>query len=67
MRFSHGTGLKMENGPNGLLNGTKRPTKRYTFTTHRFYKKDDPLSESGLIGPVALNGNESLIKGSTEF
>ena len=38
--------------PDWLLNGTNRPTKRFTFTTHRFYRKDDPLAESGLIGPV---------------
>jgi hypothetical protein len=40
--------------PEWLLNGTKRPTNRFTFTTHRFYRKDDPLSESGLIGPVTI-------------
>jgi hypothetical protein len=40
--------------PEWLLRGTNRPTKRYTFTTHRFYRKDDPLSESGLIGPVTI-------------
>jgi hypothetical protein len=40
--------------PEWLLNGTLRPTKRYTFTTHRFYRKDDPLAESGLIGPVSI-------------
>ncbi len=40
--------------PEWLLNGTQRPSKRFTFTTHRFYKKDDPLAPSGLIGPVTL-------------
>lgn len=40
--------------PEWLLDGTQRPTKRYTFTTHRYYKKDDPLVESGLIGPVTV-------------
>jgi hypothetical protein len=40
--------------PEWLLNGTPRPTKRYTFTTHRYYKKGDTLSESGLIGPVTI-------------
>jgi hypothetical protein len=40
--------------PEWLLNGTNRPTKRYTFTTHRFYRQNDPLSESGLIGPVTI-------------
>jgi hypothetical protein len=40
--------------PDWLLNGTKRESKRFTFTTHHFYKKDDPLQESGLIGPVKI-------------
>jgi hypothetical protein len=46
----------IENGkwPEWLINGTQRPSKRYTFTTHRFYKKGDPLVESGLIGPVRI-------------
>ncbi len=47
-------GVKDGKWPDWLLNGTKRNSGRYTFTTHRFYKKDDPLSESGLIGPVTL-------------
>ncbi len=46
----------VENGkwPEWLLNGTPRPTRRYTFTTHRYYRKGDPLAESGLIGPVRI-------------
>ena len=40
--------------PEWLVNGKERPSKRYTFTTHRFYKKDDPLYESGLCGPVRI-------------
>ena len=40
--------------PEWLINGTERPTRRYTFTTHRFYKKDDRLYESGLLGPVMI-------------
>ena len=46
----------IENGkwPEWLINGTKRPSKRYTFTTHRYYKKNDPLAESGLLGPVTI-------------
>jgi len=40
--------------PEWLINGKERHTKRYTFTTHRFYKKNDPLYESGLIGPVVI-------------
>jgi hypothetical protein len=46
----------IENGkwPKWFLNGTGRPSKRYTFTTHHYYKKGDPLVESGLIGPVRI-------------
>ena len=47
-------GIEKGKWPEWLLNGTTRPTKRYTFTTHRYYKANDPLVESGLIGPVTL-------------
>jgi hypothetical protein len=40
--------------PDWLTNGTPRTSGRFTFTTHRFYKKDDPLVPSGLIGPVRI-------------
>ncbi len=46
----------IENGkwPEWVLDGTKRPSDRVTFTTYRYYKKDDPLAESGLLGPVSI-------------
>ena len=46
----------IENGkwPQWLLNGTDRESKRYTFTSHRYYTKDDKLQESGLLGPVTI-------------
>ncbi|MCC6728771.1 MAG: hypothetical protein IT208_05470 [Chthonomonadales bacterium] len=41
--------------PDWLVEGKPRPkTDRITFTTWRFYTKDSPLLESGLIGPVTL-------------
>ena len=49
-------GVKNGKWPEWLLNGTPRTSGRYTFTTHRFYKKGDPLMESGLIGPVRILG-----------
>ena len=49
-------GVKDGKWPDWLLNGTQRPTKRYTFTTYRYYKKNDPLMESGLMGPVRILG-----------
>ncbi|MGV8093070.1 MAG: glycosyl hydrolase [Mangrovibacterium sp.] len=47
-------GIKDRKWPDWVINGTQRPSTRYTFTTHRFYKKDDPLMESGLLGPVRI-------------
>jgi hypothetical protein len=47
-------GVKDGRWPEWLLDGTPRPSERFTFTTHRFYKKDDPLQPSGLIGPVTI-------------
>jgi hypothetical protein len=47
-------GIEDGKWPAWLLNGTDRESKRYTFTTHRYYTKDDNLQESGLIGPVTI-------------
>ncbi len=41
--------------PQWLLEGKPSPAGRYTFCTRRLWKKDDPLVESGLLGPVTLN------------
>jgi len=40
--------------PEWLLKGEKRKSKRFTFTTHKHYKANSPLYESGLIGPVKI-------------
>ncbi len=41
--------------PDWVWTGGPRPQKgRYTFTTWKFYNRDTPLLESGLIGPVSL-------------
>jgi hypothetical protein len=41
--------------PQWLIEGKPRPkTGHYTFTTWRFFNKDSPLLESGLLGPVTL-------------
>lgn len=47
-------GVQRDQWPAWLINGQPRPSKRFTFTTHRFYKKDSPLVSSGLTGPVSL-------------
>ncbi|HZT21875.1 MAG TPA: glycosyl hydrolase, partial [Verrucomicrobiae bacterium] len=40
--------------PQWLLEGKPSPTGRFTFTTWHHWTKDDPLLESGLLGPVRL-------------
>ncbi|MBI5395947.1 MAG: hypothetical protein HZA91_11675, partial [Verrucomicrobia bacterium] len=40
--------------PAWLAEGKPSPTGRYTFSSWRLWKKDDPLVESGLLGPVTL-------------
>lgn len=40
--------------PQWLLDGKPSPAGRYTFTSWRMWKKDSPLQESGLIGPVRI-------------
>lgn len=50
-RTSKGT---LEEWPQWLNEGKPSPAGRYTFTSWRLWKKDDALSESGLLGPVTL-------------
>ncbi|WP_184546553.1 glycosyl hydrolase [Mucilaginibacter sp. FT3.2] len=40
--------------PNWLVKGLPRPSKRFTFSTYKFYSKDSPLLKSGLVGPVTI-------------
>jgi len=40
--------------PQWVKDGKKSPTGRHTFTTWRFWKADDPLLPSGLLGPVKV-------------
>ncbi|MBP8960211.1 MAG: glycosyl hydrolase [Bacteroidales bacterium] len=47
-------GIEGGHWPAWLESGSPRPTNRIAFTTHRFWKKDDPLVPSGLIGPVKI-------------
>lgn len=50
----HATGGTLISWPQWLIEGKPNPAGRYTFVTTRLWKKDDPLVESGLIGPVKL-------------
>ncbi|MEW6743206.1 MAG: glycosyl hydrolase [Planctomycetota bacterium] len=40
--------------PQWLAEGKPSPTGRFTFTSWRLWKKDEPLPDSGLLGPVTL-------------
>jgi hypothetical protein len=47
-------GMTLSQWPQWLLEGKPSPTGRLTFATYRVWKKDSPLQESGLLGPVKL-------------
>jgi hypothetical protein len=40
--------------PRWVLDGKTSPTGRETFVTYPLWKKDEPLRDSGLLGPVVL-------------
>ena len=46
--------------PQWLLDGRPSPTGRLTFTSWRLWKKDEPLLESGLLGPVTLRTTQMI-------
>ena len=52
-------GKKLKAWPQWLLDGKPSPTGRLTFTTWHHWTKDEPLLESGLLGPVRLIFNAS--------
>lgn len=47
-------GIKDGKWPEWLLKGEERESDRYTFVTFQHYEADDPLMESGLLGPVKI-------------
>ena len=50
-----GYNLNMENMPEWYSNNaTPNLGKRKAFCAYPFYKKDDPLESSGLLGPVQI-------------
>jgi len=46
--------------PEWFLRNQPKPGARVTFSTWRHYRKDSPLVESGLLGPVRLHSAVSL-------
>lgn len=47
-------GIRDGQWPEWIEKGTPRPSKRFTFTTWKYYNKDSPLLSSGLLGPVTI-------------
>ena len=47
-------GIKQGQWPEWVLENKERPSERVTFTTYKFYSKDDELFSSGLLGPVKI-------------
>jgi hypothetical protein len=48
-------GIHLKRWPQWFLDRTPRPSReRLTFTTWKHYKRESPLVDSGLIGPVML-------------
>jgi hypothetical protein len=47
-------GINKGKWPDWLLENSSRNSRRSTFATYSFYKKDSPLLKSGLLGPVRI-------------
>ncbi len=47
-------GRKIKRLPDWLLNHTKRPSERTTFSSFKHWDKEDELQMSGLLGPVKI-------------
>jgi len=45
---------QLKSWPKWLMEGKPSPSGRHTFATYNVWKKDSPLQESGLLGPVTL-------------
>ena len=56
-------GPKVRLWPQWMLDGKPSPTGRVTFSTWKHWTKDDPLLESGLLGPVMLVGAQRVAVG----
>jgi len=53
-RYPESWGVPLDHWPQWLLENKPSPTGRVTFTTWKYWTKDDPLLESGLLGQVQV-------------
>ena len=51
----------LKSWPKWLLEGKESPAGRHTFASYRVWKKDSPLLESGLLGPVKLYTTQQVV------
>ncbi len=51
---------QLRSWPKWLLEGKPSPAGRHTFATYRVWRKDSPLQESGLLGPVKLYATQQV-------
>jgi hypothetical protein len=56
-RHPNGT---LKSWPQWVQDGKPSPTGRFTFGSWRLWKKNDPLVESGLLGPVTIQASEVI-------
>ncbi len=52
----------LKSWPTWLAEGKPSPAGRFTFTSWRLWKKDDPLVPSGLLGPVTLKSTPMRVR-----
>ncbi len=55
------TGTPLSQWPEWLLRHEARPSKRLSFATWKYWTKDSELLESGLLGPVTLHAQASVV------
>jgi len=51
----------LKSWPEWLSRGKPSPAGRHTFATYRVWRKDSPLQESGLLGPVMLHMTQRVV------
>ena len=58
---ARGSNGELTEWPDWVQKGLPSPTGRHTFTTWRLWKKNSPLQESGLLGPVVIREAKRVV------
>lgn len=51
--------VRLKEWPDWFLNKSPRNSRRFTFTSVKYYQKTDNLESSGLLGPVKIVTSET--------